>query len=104
MQSTNFFRLLAETVLKEDYTTFSFVCGGFLADGPYIILYKSQSHAVLLEIQPKFTKESIKRSIEKYLEVFDRFNIEPLLVILTDRASSSVRSTLSSSLEKPQWS
>lgn len=75
MQSTNFSRLLAETVLKEDYTTFSFVRGEFLADDSYFILYKSQSHAVPLEIQPKFTKESMKRSIEKCLEVFDRFNI-----------------------------
>lgn len=67
MQSTNFFRLLAETVLKENYATFSFVRGEFLADGSYLILYKSQSHAALLEIQPKVTKESMKRSIEKIL-------------------------------------
>jgi hypothetical protein len=83
--------LLAETVLKEDYANFSFVRGEFLVDGSYFILYKSQSHAVLLEIQAKVTKESIKCSVEKCLEVIDRFNIEPLLVVLTDRTSSSVR-------------
>lgn len=42
-------------------------------------------------------------SVEKCLEMIDRFNIEPLLVILTDRTSSSVRSMLSLSLEKSQW-
>ncbi|GAA5805654.1 hypothetical protein HPULCUR_011177 [Helicostylum pulchrum] len=95
----DFLRLLTETILIEDYANFSFV----RVDGSYFILYKSQSHAILLEIQSKVTEESMKRSIEKCLEVNDHFDIEPTLVVLADKTSSSVRSMLSPNLEKPQW-
>lgn len=89
--------------MKEDCANFSFIWGEFLEDGSYFILYKSQSHAVLLEIQPKVTNKSMKYSVEKCLEVIDRFDIQPLLVILTDKVSSPMRLMLSPSLEKPHW-
>lgn len=95
--------MLAETILVEDYANFSFVWGEFLVDGSYFILYKSQSDAILLEIQSKVTEKLLKRSVEKCLEVIDHFDIEPKLVVLADKTSSSVRLMLSPSLEKPRW-
>ncbi|CAO3687992.1 unnamed protein product [Rhizopus stolonifer] len=45
----------------------------------------------------------MKQSVEKYLEVVDRFDIQPLLVVLSDKISSIVRLMLSPTLEKPHW-
>lgn len=102
LQSTVFFSLLAESILKKDYANFSFIRRKFLVDA-YFTLYMSQSHAVLLEIQLNVTKASIKCSVEKYLEVIDRHDIQPFLVILTDKASSSVRTMLLPISGKPHW-
>lgn len=46
----------------------------------------------------------MKQSVKKCLEVFYRFDIQPLLVILcVDKISSTVRSLLSPSLENSHW-
>jgi hypothetical protein len=79
-----------------------------VADGSYFILYLPQpqftSYAIILEIQANVTDISMRRSIEKCLHVYDRFGIEPYLVLLcTDTVSLSVKSLLSPTLQNPYW-
>ncbi|KAI9363286.1 hypothetical protein BD770DRAFT_407629 [Pilaira anomala] len=98
--SPAFIKLLAESIIKKDCPNFSFVQLEFLGNGSYFVLYMAQSRSILLEIQSKITKISMKKSVEKCLEIFYRFDIQPSLVILcTDKISSSVRSLLSPTLE-----
>lgn len=90
--------------MKEDGLTFSFVRVEFLADGSYFILYQAQSSAMLLEIQPNVTKISLKRSIEKCLEIQNHIDVQPFLVLLcTDKIPMSVKSILSPDLQNPHW-
>lgn len=64
----------------------------------------AQPRAILLEIQSNITKMSMKQSVKKCLEIFYRFDIQPLLVILCiDKISSSVRPMLSPTLENSHW-
>jgi hypothetical protein len=92
--------LLTESIIKKGCPNFSFVQVEFLVNDSYFFLYIAQSCAILLEIQSNITKISMKQSVKKCLEVFYRFEIQPLLVILcTDKISSSVRSLLSPTLE-----
>ena len=92
-QSPKFIQLLAESIIKKDCPSFSFVQVELLGNGSYFALYMAQSCAILLEIQSNITKISMKQSVKKCLEVFYRFDIQPLLVILcVDKISSSVRS------------
>ncbi|KAI9475870.1 MAG: hypothetical protein EXX96DRAFT_574972 [Benjaminiella poitrasii] len=103
-QSPTFIKLLAESIIKKDCPSFSFVQVEFLGNGSYFVLYMAQSCAILLEIQSNITKISMKQSVKKCLEVFYRFDIQPLLVILcVDKISSTVRSLLSPSLENSHW-
>ncbi|CAO3642218.1 unnamed protein product [Mucor hiemalis] len=103
ISSTGFLRILVETLSIEDFASFSFIRGEFLADGTYFILYKSQSKAILLEIQSTVTKLSFKRSIEKCLEVSDQYDIEPTFVVLADETFPSVTEMLSLHSEKSGW-
>ncbi|ORE12193.1 hypothetical protein BCV71DRAFT_283522, partial [Rhizopus microsporus] len=89
-QSPKFIQLLAESIIKKDCPSFSFVQVELLGNGSYFALYMAQSCAILLEIQSNITKISMKQSVKKCLEVFYRFDIQPLLVILcVDKISSS---------------
>ncbi|KAI8079370.1 hypothetical protein BDF21DRAFT_399448 [Thamnidium elegans] len=104
LQSSTFIKLLTESIIKKDCPNFSFVQVEFLGNGSYFVLYMAQSCAILLEIQSNITKISMKQSAKKCLEIFYRFDIQHLLVILcTDKISSSVRSLLSATLENSHW-
>lgn len=76
----------------------------------YNILYLPQSttqlesFAIILGIEMNVNRESMKRSIEFCLQVNQKFNIDPILVLLcTDKISLSVKNILSINLENPQW-
>ncbi|RCH84717.1 hypothetical protein CU098_009395, partial [Rhizopus stolonifer] len=69
VRHSDFIDLVVKSIMNKDRSTFSFVREEILADGSYFILYQAQSDAILLEIQPNITKVSLKRSIEKCLEV-----------------------------------
>ncbi|KAI7901158.1 uncharacterized protein BX663DRAFT_487747 [Cokeromyces recurvatus] len=100
LQNPKLIELLAGSIIKKDCPSFSFVQVEFSGNDSYFVLYMAQSCAILLEIQSNLTKNSMKQSVEKCLEVFYRFDIQPLLVILcTDKISSSVRLLLLPTLE-----
>lgn len=63
-----------------------------------------ESFAIVLGIEMNVTGESMKRSIDFCLQVNQRFNIEPIFVLLcTDKISLSVKNLLSTNLENPHW-
>ncbi|CEP14833.1 hypothetical protein, partial, partial [Parasitella parasitica] len=90
--------------LVEHIKSTSFVREEFLADGSSFILYQAQSSATLLEIHSNVTKISLKRSIEKCLEIQNHIDVQPFLVLLcTDKIRLSVKSMLSPDLQNPHW-
>lgn len=97
--------LVTQSVLGENSNGYTHTRTEILGKESYNILYLPQSStqlesfAIILGIDMNVTRESMKRSIEFCLQVNQRFNIDPILVLLcTDKISLSVKNILSTNL------
>lgn len=101
--------IVTQLVLGEKSNRYTHTMTEILGKESCNILYLPQSStqiepfAIILGIEMNVTRETMKRSIEFCLQVNQRFNIDPVLVLLcADTISMPVKNLLSTNLEHPQ--
>lgn len=94
-------------MLNEDGHHFVYSSTELWANGSCFTVYlprpEFMSLAIVLEIQTKVTKVSLKQSIEKCLQLYNQFKVQPCLVILCTGTISLPESFLSPSLQNTCW-
>jgi hypothetical protein len=107
VQNSGFINLVTKSVLNEDGRHFVYSSTELWANGSCFIVYLARpeftSHAIVLEIQTEVTKISMKRSIEKCLQLYNQFKVQPCLVILCIGTISLSESFLSPTSQNTCW-
>ncbi|KAI9475673.1 MAG: hypothetical protein EXX96DRAFT_574173 [Benjaminiella poitrasii] len=104
IQNLDFINLITQSVLNEDDRNLVLTSAELLANNFHLILYLSESHAILLGIQPNVTRMSLKQAIGKSLRVFEQYKIQPSVFILcTNTISPSLQPLLSSTSQNSHW-